>query len=111
MNSYRSPGETIPLANTTTNALTPDTVVEIVTGNAGFIGVTVDTVPASGNGVVRVQGIVNLTAFHAAWTAGAKLYWNGTGLTATAGTLTYAGRAVAAKATNVLTGDVRLGVA
>lgn len=110
MKSYRHSGELISFTNGAT-PLAPDTVVEIATGNSGCIGVTVDSVPANGTGVLRVQGVVELPAATSAWTRGARLFWNGTGLTATAGTFTYAGRAVTDKAAPATSGEVRLGVA
>lgn len=110
MKSYRYSGEIIPFTNGAT-PLAPDTVVEIATGNGGCIGVTVDSVAANGAGALRVQGVVELPATTDAWTRGARLFWTGSALTATAGSFTYAGRAVAAKPAGVLTGEVRLGVA
>src|SRR4051812_46779385 len=82
------------------SAIVAGDVVTVVSGNSGFIGVAVTAIAATtGTGEVEIKGRYNMAkATGEAFTAGQRLYWNGTGLTGASTGNTAAGRAVIAAA-------------
>jgi predicted RecA/RadA family phage recombinase len=95
-------------------AITAGSVVLLVSGTSGFIGIAVADIAAStGTGAVEVRGVqygVDKTTGQA-WTCGQVLYWNpitSKYTTTSSSAFTRAGRAASAAGSSATTGDLSL---
>lgn len=91
------------------NKINSGDVVEIKSGNTGNIGVAVDDIAANADGMVETEGQFELAAeTGTSWSVWDDLYWDGSKLTKTASSYTYAGKAAAAKQSATDHGQVKL---
>jgi predicted RecA/RadA family phage recombinase len=115
MKTYSQPGDRLNYTNpSSTSVASGGTVVRLQTGTlaaAGCVAVVIDDIPASAQGTVLVEGVIQTTQILATdtWAQGVPLFWDSVNSRFTStSTDTYAGRAAEAKATNVATGAVHL---
>lgn len=105
MATYFQRGEALDYTNGTANKIAAGTVV--VYGDR--IGVAGCDIAAGETGSIHVEGVFEMPLSDAAgMTAGAAVYWDGTGITATASTNTPAGYAAAAAAAGAATVLVKI---
>jgi predicted RecA/RadA family phage recombinase len=96
-NLDRYPADTLTWSNGTGSKVTSGSLVEIQTGNDGFVGVAQTDIPDGESGALLIKGAVRNLAKKSgeSWSQGVKLYWDSANgaLTKTASSYTYAGRA------------------
>ncbi|HEY1190586.1 MAG TPA: DUF2190 family protein [Gemmata sp.] len=114
MNSFVHKGQRVPYTNATGSTIASGTVVRIVTGTSGIIGIAVADIANGSAGELEVQGVHELDKTTGqAWTLGQVLYWNPSTskLTSTSSTAyTRAGRCGEAAASAATVGKVSLNV-
>lgn len=109
LTTLRADGNTLLYENDSSADIASDGVVLLKSGVDGGIGIAINDIEADASGPVMITGVHELAAeTGVAWEEFDRLYWDGTKLTKTSSTNTYAGRAYAVKASADAVGQVIL---
>lgn len=108
--NYIQKGDVLDYANGSAAAIEAGDVVVIASGNTGRVGIAAGNIPAGKVGAVSVSGVYEFPKATGAVTLGTSIYWDADNkkATATAGTNTLVGWAVAAAESADATVKVKL---
>ncbi len=111
MKTFRYSGETIPWANSTGSTITSGSIVVIVAGLLGAIGIAADDILDGMTGALSIDGVHELTALSTdTGSVGDRFYWDSgaSRLTSTATGNTFAGKLAEPKLNGDATAKIKL---